>query len=120
MRQALRQPYQQFFGTLANQARIDIIETLREGPKNVKEIGLTTGLEQSHISHNLKRLEECGFITVEQKGREKICTLNQESIKPLLQLMDNHMENYCCHVVARKEANKQHVKEVHACHTHSL
>ena len=106
MRKALRQPYKQFFGTLANQARLDIIEALRHGPLNVTAIATTTGLEQSMISHNLKRLVECGFVTVVQEGRERICTLNDETIKPLLDLMQSHMHNYCRHVVAEKERRR--------------
>lgn len=106
MRQALREPYKQFFGTLANQARIDIIEALSAGPKTVSEIAAHAKLEQSHVSHNLKRLLECRFITAEQNGREKTCTLNKETIKPLLQLMNTHMHNYCEHVVACKQVKK--------------
>ena len=102
MRQALREPYKQFFGTLANQARLDIIEALKEGPKTVSEIAETASLEQSHVSHNLKRLAECGFIRVEQNGREKTSQLNEETIKPLLELMNYHMDNHCVHVVNKK------------------
>ena len=120
MRQALRQPYQQFFGTLANQARLDIIEALRTKAMTVNEISDATGMEQSHVSHNLRRLIECGFVTARIEGREKTCALNDETIKPLLELMNNHMDNYCCKVVeakAKRHAQK-HAQdaEVNTCH----
>jgi DNA-binding transcriptional ArsR family regulator len=106
MKQALRQPYQQFFGTLANQTRIDIVELLGKGPKNVGEIVEALGCDQTTVSHNLRRLEECGFVTVARKGKERVYTLNEVTIRPLLTLMHSHMDHYCCHVVARKAAKR--------------
>ena len=108
MKQALRQPYQQFFGTLANQTRIDIVELLSKGDKNVSEIVGALKTEQSSVSHNLRRLEECGFVTAQRNGKERIYTLNRATIKPLLALMHKHMDTYCCHVVARRQARRAH------------
>jgi DNA-binding transcriptional ArsR family regulator len=106
MKQALHQPYQQFFGTLANQTRIDIIEQLTKRPQNVSELVKALKTDQSTISHNLRRLEECGFVTVRQNGKERVYTLNEATIKPLLELMHTHMDTYCCHVVERKQARR--------------
>ena len=100
MNTILRDPYKRFFGTLANQYRIDIIEILKNGPKTVTQLCQETKFNQSTISHNLKRLQECGFVFVKPRGKERIYNLNQKTIKPLLNLMDEHMENYCsklCH-----------------------
>ena len=112
MKLALQQPYQQFFGTLANQVRLDIIEVLRNGKKNVSSIVDKLSYDQSTISHSLRRLEECGFVTVEQKGTERIYTLNEKTIKPLLSLMHTHMEKYCCKIVAHKTKGGRET-----CHT---
>jgi DNA-binding transcriptional ArsR family regulator len=106
MKQALHQPYQQFFGTLANQTRIDIIEQLTKHPQNVSELVKALKTDQSTVSHNLRRLEECGFVTVRQNGKERFYTLNEATIKQLLELMHTHMDTYCCHVVARKQAGR--------------
>ncbi|HIH37769.1 winged helix-turn-helix transcriptional regulator [Candidatus Woesearchaeota archaeon] len=103
MRQALRQPYRQFFGTLANQVRLEIIEFLSQGTKNVTSIVEALPYEQSTVSHSLKRLEECGFVTVKRKGKERYYELNNATIKPLLKMMHQHMDAYCKCVVARKE-----------------
>ena len=102
MRKTLRQPFKQFFGTLANQPRLDIIESLREKPLSVKHICKASGLHQSTASHNLRRLEECGFVTVKQNGRERIYSLNAKTIGPLLNIMHSHMKNNCVHAVHRK------------------
>lgn len=103
MKISLKQPYKQFFGTLANQIRIEIIESLSDGSKNVSEISRSIKREQSSVSHSLKRLELCGFVTVEQNGKERVYSLNQSTIKPLLNLMHSHMDKYCRHV--HKEHN---------------
>ncbi|MBR9702640.1 helix-turn-helix transcriptional regulator [Candidatus Woesearchaeota archaeon] len=96
-----------------------MIEVLRERPMNVTEIMEETGHEQSLISHNLKRLIECGFVTAVTNGREKTCMLNKNTIKPLLELMNTHMENYCCKVVEEKEGVRPKIKQkekVKLCH----
>ena len=108
MRLALQQPYKQFFGKVANQVRLDIIELLMHGKSNVSVIVKKLNYDQSTISHSLSRLEECGFVTVQQKSKERIYTLNTNTIKPLLNLMHAHMEKYCKHVVAKKEGGKCH------------
>jgi DNA-binding transcriptional ArsR family regulator len=108
MRTPLKQPYKQFFGTLANQVRLDIIEFLGNGSKNVGVIVENLRYDQSTISHSLKRLETCGFVTSQQKGKERIYTLNTKTIKPLLRLMHNHMGKYCSHIVGKKSDEKCH------------
>lgn len=102
MRQKLKQPYRQFFGTLDNQVRLDIIEMLVSSPKNVSQIAKKTNYHQTTISHNLRRLKECGFVNVSQKGKERTYSINDNTIKPLFKLMQKHMYLYCRHVVAKK------------------
>ena len=106
MRIALKQPYRQFFGTLANQVRLDIIQHLLKGESNVSSIVENLDYEQSTISHSLSRLEECGFVTVVPNGKERVYTLNKTTIEPLLKMMNTHMNRYCKHVVACKEGKK--------------
>lgn len=102
MRTKLKQPYRQFFGTLDNQARLDIIKVLVSSPKNVSKIVEKTGYHQTTVSHNLKRLKECGFVTMSQKGKERIYKLNDSTIEPLFKLMEEHMHQYCRNVVAKQ------------------
>ncbi len=98
MKKELRNPYKTFFGTLANQYRLDIIEELIKGEKSVSELLNKTKFNQTTVSHSLKRLRHCGFVSVKNKGKERIYCLNQKTIKPLLELMHKHMNNYCCKI----------------------
>ncbi len=91
--------YSIFFETLANQNRLRIINSLRHGKKNVTEILEETSLEQTCVSHCLKRLERCGFVSVERNGKYRIYSLNKSTIEPLMQLIDAHTSNYCIHLI---------------------
>ena len=95
MKQTIREPYKIFFETLGNKTRWDIVHLLQKGKLNATDIAKKLGYEQSLISHHLRRLEKCGFVTVKKNGRERIYALNKETVKPLLQLMDKHMNKFC-------------------------
>lgn len=83
--------YAKFFDTLGNQNRIHILNTLRKAPKSVSEIIEETGLEQTAISHSLRKLEETGFVNVQRRGKFRIYTINRKTIEPLLILIDKHI-----------------------------
>ncbi|MBI3032479.1 winged helix-turn-helix transcriptional regulator [Candidatus Woesearchaeota archaeon] len=116
MKTALKQPYQQFFGTLANQVRLELIELLIRDKSNVTNLQQKLKYDQSTISHSLRRLEECGFVTVEQKGKERIYSINAKTIKPLFMLMQTHIDMYCKHVVEKKALKHIAQLGVTACH----
>jgi DNA-binding transcriptional ArsR family regulator len=90
--------YKLFFKALANKTRFEIIRVLRKGPKSVTELVRETGFEQSRISHNLKCLIDCGFVENNRDGKQVIYSLNEETIKPLLELIDKHIIKYEKHL----------------------
>jgi DNA-binding transcriptional ArsR family regulator len=91
----LDKPHKFFFETLGNQARWDIIHILQKSPRRVTDIADKLGLEQSLVSHHLKRLEICGFIKMKANGTERIYSLNEETIGSLLKLIDKHVNQFC-------------------------
>ncbi len=95
--------YQLFFGSLANPNRLQIINLLRKGKKNVGEICKVTGFEQTMVSHNLKRLETCGMVFSSKLGKYRYYGLNKKTIRPLMRLIDAHMKEYCEHVICEKK-----------------
>lgn len=88
-------PTAAFFDTLGNTTRLLIVETLREKPRSVNELVGETGIEQTLASHNLKRLEQNGFVTSKQQGKKRIYELNVKSVEPLLKLVHEHVKKYC-------------------------
>jgi DNA-binding transcriptional ArsR family regulator len=84
-----------FFNTLANKTRLSILYSLQNGEKSVNEIVELTGHEQSLISHNLKLLKQCKFIEMRVNGKQRMYSLNQDTIAPLFNLVEKHMTNFC-------------------------
>ena len=87
--------YHVFFTNLANPLKIEIILSLRQKPKNVTQIADSLKVEQSKVSHALKSLKGCNIVDVEQKGKERIYSLNKDTIVPMLQLIDKHSKTHC-------------------------
>jgi DNA-binding transcriptional ArsR family regulator len=84
-----------FFSNLANPTRLAAIEQLMEKPRSVNELATALGQEQSMISHNLKPLLQCHLITIKQEGRKHIYTLNEETLRPIFETIENHAEKFC-------------------------
>lgn len=81
-----------FFKALSNDSRIAIVNLLRKGPKSVTEISDELNFEQSRVSHNLICLAFCGFVVGNRNGKNKVYSLNKDTIQPLLSLVDRHIE----------------------------
>lgn len=86
--------YKLFFKAFSNKTRFEIIRLLRKGPKSVTEICKELGFGQSRVSHNLKCLENCGFVSSKRNGKNKIYSLDKEHILPILDNTDRHIERY--------------------------
>ena len=91
----IQEAYDIFFETLANKRRLKIIEKLMRGKKSVTQIVKSTKFEQSNVSHNLRRLEKCGFVKAERNGKNRFYSLNKETIQPLMTLIDKHVNKFC-------------------------
>lgn len=90
--------HQLFLRTFGNPRRVELLLDLLKGPKTVTELTERSGMEQSAVSHNLKRLLRCGFVTVKPNGKERIYSVNSKTIGPLIQLMNKHIATYCQHL----------------------
>jgi len=87
--------YNIFFTNLANPLKIGIILSLRVKEKNVSELVKDLGVEQSKISHALQSLKFCSIVNMNQKGKERIYSLNKNTILPMLELIDKHALTHC-------------------------
>ena len=87
--------YKEFFKTLGNQQRIKIVLALLDGDKTVTQIAENIKGEQSTVSHNLKRLLKCSFISVKPRGKERVYSVNKTTIAPLFKLIKKHANQYC-------------------------
>lgn len=91
--------YKIFFGTLVSESRLKIINLLMNGKKNVSEIMEEMNMNQTAVSHDLARLKQCGFVNSEIDKKYRYYSLNLETIKPLMKLIEKHMSQYCIHIL---------------------
>jgi len=98
--------YKIFFGTLVSEPRLKIVNLLRKGRKNVSEIVEAMGADQTAISHDLARLKSCGFVVSEVEGKFRYYGLNEKTIKPLMELIDKHMSEFCVHILRNQKGEK--------------
>ena len=91
--------YKLFLGTLFSEIRLKITNLLRNRKLNVSEITKELGLDQSVVSHNLSRLKQHGFVVSETEGKFRYYKINEETIRPLMALIDKHMSQYCIHIL---------------------
>ena len=98
--------YKIFFGTLVSEPRLKIINFLRTGKRNVTEIMEELHLDQTAVSHNLRRLKQCGFVKIQVSGKYRYYFLNKETIDPLMTIIEKHMKSYCVHILRATEKMK--------------
>lgn len=98
--------YKIFFGTLVSESRLKIINLLRNGKKNVSQIMDELKMKQTPVSHDLARLKQCGFVNSEIDGKFRYYSLNEETIKPLMSLIDKHMSQHCIHILKKMKGGK--------------
>lgn len=101
----LKKPYKLFFGTLANNQRLEIINLLRKSPKTVTRICQKLKFNQTTVSHHLAILKKCSFVFVEKNGKERVYSLNKKTIKPLMELIDSHTNQFCEYLCGCKTKN---------------
>ncbi len=98
--------YKIFFGTLVSESRLKIINLLRKGRKNVSEIMEELRFDQTSVSHDLARLKRCGFVKVESEGKFRYYGLNEETIKPMMDIIEKHMGENCIHILREMKNEK--------------
>ena len=66
---------------LAAPNRVRIIRRLRDGPCSVGTLTQAVGMEQSAVSHHLRRLRDVGLVVSQRRGRSVIYALNRNHIR---------------------------------------
>ncbi len=85
--------YKQFFATIAEPARLEIINSLRKKASSVSGLCKELKMEQSRVSHQLEKLKNFGFVESKRVGKEMIYSLNIW-ISPLFKIIDKQVDSY--------------------------
>jgi len=87
--------YNIFFTNLANPLKVKILLCLRIKDMNVSDLSKTLKVEQSKISHALSSMKKCKIVLSQREGKERIYSLNKETILPMFELIDKHASINC-------------------------
>ncbi len=91
--------YTLFFEALSNYTRMAIIHALRRGDKTVSELSRELGFEQSRVSHGLRCLTFCGFVSSRRDGRNRVYSLNRGTVEPILRAAEVHIGRHAQHLL---------------------
>ena len=69
------------FQAIADPTRREIIYLLAAKKLTLNEIAENFPISRPAVSKHVKILTECGFVTINQYGRERYCKLNHEPLK---------------------------------------
>lgn len=61
------------FQAIADPTRRMIILKLSHGPLNITQISEDFGISKQAIAKHIKILNQCGVVSMSQKGREQVC-----------------------------------------------
>lgn len=91
----LSEAHRAFLKTIGNPRRVELMLLLLKRPMTVTELVEKSHMEQSTVSHHLKRLRLCTFVRVQARGKQRIYSVNEETAGPLFRLMNKHVKKYC-------------------------
>ncbi|HLP96654.1 MAG TPA: metalloregulator ArsR/SmtB family transcription factor [Saprospiraceae bacterium] len=80
------------FQAIADPTRREIIGMLVQKPLNVNSVAEHFSTSRVAISKHLKILEECGLVTVEQQGRERICMAQPERLQEVAEWVEQYRQ----------------------------
>jgi ArsR family transcriptional regulator, cadmium/lead-responsive transcriptional repressor len=94
-----------YFQVLSDATRLQIIEELSVGERNVSDLVAAVGGGQSRVSNHLACLRWCGFVAARRAGREVFYSLADPAVEQVLQtvrqqtLGDRELRLDTCHAV---------------------
>lgn len=71
---------EEVFQVLANEKRLEILQLLRTGERNVSEMLTMLGLRQANLSQHLSLLKRTGLVIASKRGREIFYKLSDRKI----------------------------------------
>jgi DNA-binding transcriptional ArsR family regulator len=80
------------FQAIADPVRRDIIDLLAKHPLTINGVAEHFDVSRPAISKHLKILEECGIVTIQQKGRERFCEIAPKQLIPAYLWMEKHQQ----------------------------
>ena len=78
------------FQAIADPVRRDIIELLSSEQLTVNAVAERFNISRPAVSKHLRILNECGLVEIEQKGRERYCSIRPQNLIPAFMWIDQY------------------------------
>ncbi|MEM0940222.1 MAG: metalloregulator ArsR/SmtB family transcription factor [Bacteroidota bacterium] len=82
------------FQAIADPVRREIIDVLSSKPLTVNEVAERFDISRPAISKHIKILDECGLVSISQKGRERFCMVNPKSLIPAFMWLEQYKKQW--------------------------
>src|ERR1700710_2556902 len=92
----MEQPRLDAFQVIADPSRRQILYLLSKDSQTINALAQNFDMSRPAVSKHIKVLQESGFITIADIGRERHCTLQQDGFKDVqkwLEYFDSFWEN---------------------------
>jgi DNA-binding transcriptional ArsR family regulator len=83
-------PTRDIFHAIADPNRRAIIQLLARQQLSLNHVARHFSVSRPAISKHVKVLEECGLITIEQRGRERYCALRIEKLDEVAKWIEEY------------------------------
>jgi DNA-binding transcriptional ArsR family regulator len=93
-----------YFGALAVPMRLKILNSLREGERNVGDITAATGCTQANVSKHLAVLALNGLVTKSQRGTSAYYRFADDSVYRLCDLVCEQLDRRFVEEAAQRRA----------------
>ncbi len=84
-----------FFRALGDPTRLQILQAVMEGEKNVTALVELTGAPQGRVSSHLACLRWCGYVVTRKEGRQVFYRVNDRRVTKLLKLASGLVADNC-------------------------
>ena len=82
------------FQAIADPNRRQIIDLLAKKPMTLNAIAEKFDISRPAISQHIKHLVECGIVEIEQKGRERYCKIQPQSLIPAFMWLEQYQKQW--------------------------
>jgi DNA-binding transcriptional ArsR family regulator len=99
------------FQAIADPNRRQIIDLLAKEPLTLNAIAEKFHISRPAVSQHIKLLAECGVVEIEQKGRERYCKIQPQSLIPAFLWLEQYQKQWEQRLDSfEKYVNRLHLK----------
>lgn len=84
---------QDIFLAIADPSRRQILQLLSTDKMSINTLAENFDMSRPAVSKHIKMLEHCGFVMIQDIGRERYCTLNKQGFDELHEWL-NYYDNF--------------------------